>query len=344
MGGPHARTPRNPARPRVFATRWLPGPALERLAERSELRVWPEPRPPGPAELADAAREAEGLLCLLCDRVDAALFEACPRLRVVSSVSVGVDHIDLEEATRRGIPVGHTPGVLTETTAELAFALLLAASRRVAEGDRLVRAGRWTPDRAWDPELLLGRDLLGATLGVLGAGAIGAAVARRAAAFGMRVAVWSRTRRELPGVPEPLWGSLEETLRRSEFLSIHLPLVPETRGLLDAARLGMLPRGAILVNTARGPIVDEAALVRALESGHIAAAGLDVFGTEPLPLESPLVRLENVVLTPHIGSASLATRARMAELAVENLLAGLERRPLPHCANTVSNSRPNTIP
>lgn len=336
QGGPGAGQAAPRARPRVFATRRLPGRALERLGRRVELHVWPESRPPTPAELIEAAREAEGLLCLLCDRVDRALFDACPRLRVISSVSVGVDHIDLGEAARRCIPVGHTPGVLTETTAELAFALLLAAARRVVEADRFVRGRRWTPDRAWDPELLLGRDLLGATLGILGAGAIGAAVARRAAAFGMRVAVWSRSRRELPGVAEAEWGDLEATLRRADFLSIHLPLTDETRGLLDARRLALLPRGAILVNTARGPIVDEPALVRALESGQLAAAGLDVFAEEPLPAVSPLLRLENVVLTPHIGSASLATRARMADLAVENLLAGLEGRPMPHCANEVS--------
>ena len=267
---------------------------------------------------------------MLTDRIDAALVDACPRLRAISTCSVGVDHIDLAAATRRGIPVGHTPGVLAETTADLAFALLLAAARRVAESDRLVRAGGWTPERRWEPDMLLGRDVHGAVLGIVGLGQIGRAMARRASGFGMRVLGFSRTPRDAPGVERT---SLEALLAAADFVSVHLTLTPDTRGLLDAGALARMKPGAVLVNTARGGIVDEAALAEALASGRLHGAGIDVFASEPLLPESPLRTLDNVVLTPHIGSASVATRSRMAELAVENLLAALEARPLVHCAN-----------
>ena len=315
--------------PLVFATRALPGDAFRRLPERVTLRVWPGPGAPAADALREGAREAEGLLCLLTDRVDGALLESCPRLRVVSSCSVGLDHVDLAAAAARGIPVGHTPGVLTETTADLAFALLLAAARRIPEADRFARDGSWTSARLWEPDLLLGRDVHGATLGIVGLGAIGCAVARRAAGFGMRVLGWSRSGRAVSGVT---LVSLEHVLRESDFVSVHVALTDETRGLLGAAALGRMKRGAILVNTTRGGVVDEGALVAALRDGRLAAAGLDVFEREPVPQESPLRALPNVVLTPHIGSASVATRERMAALAVENLLAGLEGRPLPHAA------------
>ncbi len=319
-----------PPRARVFVTRSLPGDALDVLAERARVEVWPGPGQPGPAALAAGAAPCEGLLCLLTDRIDRPLLKACPRLRVVSSCSVGVDHIDLAAATERGIPVGHTPGVLTETTADLAFALLLAAARRVAEADRFVRGGEWTPERRWEPEMLLGRDVHRATLGVVGLGAVGRAVARRAQGFGMTVLGWSRTTSPIEGIE---WVDFTTLLRRARFVTIHLVLTPETRGLIDREALARMRRGAVLVNTSRGEIVDEDALADALRSGRIAAAGLDVFATEPLAKGSPLLELPNVVLSPHIGSASAETRARMAELSVENLLAGLEGRALPHCAN-----------
>jgi glyoxylate reductase len=315
------------ARPRVYASRRLPGPALERLAAAAELEVWEGPGAPAPAELARAVGRAEGLLCVLTDRIDAAMIAACPRLRAISSCSVGLDHVDLEAAARRGIPVGHTPGVLAETTADLAFALLLAAARRIAEADRWVREGRWTWERRWDPEGFLGRDVHGATLGVVGLGAIGRAVARRAGGFGMRVLGWTRSGRRVAGVETV---ALPDLLEASDFVSVHVALAEETRGLLDRAALARMRPGAILVNTARGGIVDEEALAEALRSGHIAAAGLDVFAREPIDPESPLLRAPNLTLTPHIGSASVATRTRMAELAVDNLLAGLEGRPMPH--------------
>jgi glyoxylate reductase len=317
------------ARPRVFVTRRLPGGGLERLARSCDLDLWNGPGAPPPEELRRRTARAEGLLCLLTDRIDAALLRHAPALRVVSSCSVGLDHVDLAEAASRGVAVGYTPGVLVETTAELAFGLLLAAARRIVEADRFLRDGGWTPERQWEPELLLGRDLHGATLGLVGLGAIGQAVARRAAGFGMRVLGWTRSGREVAGVePRPL----DALLAASEFVSIHVSLAPETRNLIDARALSRLPRGAVLVNTARGGIVDEAALVAALQSGALAAAALDVFEREPLDPDSPLLGAPRLILTPHIGSASVATRIRMADLAVENLLAGLEGRALPHRA------------
>jgi glyoxylate reductase len=316
------------ALPRVFVTRRLPGPALERLARSARLEVWPRPEAPPRPALLQACRDAEGLLCLLTDRIDEELLAAAPRLRAISSCSVGLDHVDLAAASARGIPVGFTPGVLTETTAELALALLFAAARRIVEADRAVREGRWR--EAWDPAWLLGRDLAGSTLGVIGLGAIGRAVASRAGALGLRVLGWSRSRRAVAGV-EPV--ELAELLARSEFVTVHVVLAPETRGLLGAAELARLRPGAILVNTARGGIVDETALAAALHSGRLAAAALDVFEREPLPAGSPLLSAPHLILTPHIGSATVATRTRMAELAVENLVAALAGRPMPRCAN-----------
>jgi glyoxylate reductase len=315
---------------RVFVTRKLPGSALEKLAARTRCELWSAEGQPAPQELAARLRDCQGLLCLLTDRIDAVLLEACPRLRVISSCSVGVDHIDLEAATARGIPVGNTPGVLVETTAELAFGLMLAAARRIAEADRFVRAGRWTPDRRWEPEMLLGLDLHGATLGVIGLGQIGQAMARRAHAFGMRVLGWTRSGRQVDGVETT---DFHRVLSQVDFLSIHVAYTPETRGLLGPRALAQVKPGAVLVNTARGGIVDEVALAEALRDGRLAAAALDVFEREPLDRESPLLEIQNIVLAPHIGSASIATRSRMAELAVDNLLAGLDGRPLPHCAN-----------
>jgi len=292
--------------------------------------VWPGPHPPSPAQLERAVADCEGLLCLLTDRVDGRVIGAAPDLKVISSCSVGVDHIDIEAATARGISVGFTPGVLTETTADLAFALMLAAARQIGEGERFVRRGDWTPGRRWQLDGFLGRDLHGATLGLVGLGPIARAVAARAQGFGMRVVGWSRSPHDHPGIEQV---DLDTLLADSDFVSVHVALTPETRGLIDAKAFSAMRPGAILVNTARGAVVVEAALVEALRSGRLAAAGLDVFEHEPLPIDSPLMTQDNVVLTPHIGSASLATRLRMADLAVDNLLDGVMGRPLRHCAN-----------
>ncbi len=316
--------------PRVFVTRRLPGDALARLSEHAQLTVWEGTAAPEPSDLLNGAQYADGLLCLLTDRVDAAFLERCPRLRVISSCSVGVDHIDLVAAAARGIPVGHTPGVLAETTADLSFALLLAAARHVVAADRFVREGGWSWGHRWDPEGFLGVDVHGATLGVVGLGAVGRAVAARAGGFGMRVLGWSRRRREIEGVQSVAFDALIE---RSDFVTLHLALTPETRGLIDRATVLRMRSGAVLVNASRGGIVDEAAVAASLRSGHLAGAAFDVFRDEPIAPDNPLLAAPNVVLTPHIGSASVSTRARMADLAVENLLAGLDGRPLLHCAN-----------
>jgi len=322
--------------PRVFASEGMEALSaranrdlLDPLRERADCRVWDREQPPTAQELARELEAAEGLLCLLTDTVDRALMEAAPRLRVISSYSVGVDHIDLEAATRRGIVVGNTPGVLTETTADLAFALLLAAARRVVEAGDFLRKGEWSQAR-WEIDAFVGRDLHGATLGIVGLGPIGQAVARRAQGFGMEVLGWSRSGRAVAGVRGV---SLPALLEASDFVSVHVALAAETRGLIDARALASMKQGAVLVNTARGGIVDEAALIQSLRSGHLGAVGLDVFEREPAGGDHPLLDFPNAVLTPHIGSASTGTRIRMAELAVENLVAGLEGRPLPCCAN-----------
>ena len=294
----------------------------------AECTVWESAHRPTKEDLVQAVKGHDGLLCLLTDTVDRDVIEAGAGLRVISSVSVGVDHIDLAAASARGIPVGHTPGVLTETTADLALALMLAVGRRLIEADSDLRAGGWK--NRWELDGFLGRDLHGATLGLIGLGGVGVAVARRAAAFGMRILGWSRSARTLAGVERV---ELEELLAESDFLSIHLASTEETRGLIDASAFARMKPGAILVNTSRGDVVDEAALIAALESGHLGGAGLDVFDTEPIAADHPLMARKDVVLTPHIASASIATRLRMAERAVENLLDGLEGRSLPHCAN-----------
>jgi glyoxylate reductase len=323
------------AKPRVFVTHplRLAGGAelpLAPLLRAADCDVWEGSGAPPPAELRRRARECEGLLCMLTDRVDASLAEACPRLRVVSSCSVGVDHIDLRAMSERGISVGHTPGVLAETTADLAFALMLASARRIVEADRFIRNGGWSQQLRWEPDMLLGRDLHGATLGVVGLGAIGQAVARRGLGFGMRVLSWTPSGRSAERVEAT---DLEALLEQSDFVSIHVALSEQTRGLIDERAFARMKPGAVLVNSARGGIVDEAALVGALQAGRLGGAALDVFAHEPLPPDDPLLHAPNVVLTPHIGSASVLTRYRMAELSVANLLAGLEGRPLPHRAN-----------
>jgi len=319
--------PETTAKSRVFVTRTLPGSGLDRLRAEFDLEVWAEPGLPPREALLAAAAKADGLLCLLSDRIDSELLRRAPRLRALSSCSVGLDHVDLAAATARRIPVGHTPGVLTDTTAELVISLLLAAARRVVEADRFVREGRW---REWSPDLLLGRDLAGSTLGVIGLGAIGQAVAQRAGALGMRVLGWNRTPRLIDGLA---CVTLPELLAGSDFVSVHVALTPETRGLLDAAALARMRPGAVLVNVARGGIVDETALAEALARGRLAGAALDVFEHEPLPPSSPLLAAPNLVLTPHIGSASVRTRTRMADLAALNLRAGLRGERMPHCAN-----------
>jgi len=305
---------------RIFVTRRLPGPSLERLAAAHELDVWPHELPPSQEELLARARSAHGLLTMLSDRIDAALIDACPKLRTVVNYAVGSDNIDLAAAAARGIQVGVTPDVLTDATADLTWALLLAAARRLPEGAEAVRAGAW---RTWEPAGFLGLELRGATLGLIGLGRIGRAVAERAPGFGMTVIHTSRS----GGV------TLSELLARSDVISLHCPLTPQTRHLIDARALAAMKPTAILVNTARGAIVDQPALVAALNDGGIAAAALDVTDPEPPPPEDPILRAPNLLLLPHVGSATRTARARMAQIAEENLLAALAGRTMPSAAS-----------
>ena len=303
---------------------------LERLRSMTDCTVWNSIRRPDAEELRAALVDQDALLCVLTDQIDAAVMEKAQGLRVISSISVGVDHIDLDAATQRGIIVTNTPGVLVDTTAELAIALLLAVSRRVVEADADVRRGQWTPEARWQIDGYLGRDLAGATLGLVGLGAIGQAVAARARAFGLRVLGWSRSARKVPGVER---ASLDRVLAESDFVSLHLASTPETRGLIDASALQAMKPGSVLINTARGDLVDESALMDALAAGHLSGAGLDVFAQEPLPPGHPLFSLPSVVLTPHIGSATEGTRIRMVDLAVANLEVALSGQNPVHCAN-----------
>ncbi|TFU14944.1 2-hydroxyacid dehydrogenase [Thermus tengchongensis] len=307
---------------KVFVTRTLPGKALDRLRERGlEVEVHEGLLLPR-EELLRKVEGAVGLIPTVEDRIDAEVMDQAPGLRVIACYSVGVDHVDLEAAQARGIRVTHTPGVLTEATADLTWALLLAVARRVVEGVDYARAGRW---QAWHPELLLGLDLGGLTLGLVGMGRIGQAVAKRAEAFGMRVVYTSRTPKPLPYPYLPL----EDLLATADIVSLHAPLTPETYRLMDRERLFAMKPGSILLNTARGGLVDTEALVEALQ-GHLFGAGLDVTDPEPLPQGHPLYALPNAVITPHMGSAGKRTRERMAEMAVENLLAVLEGREPPN--------------
>ena len=315
---------------KVYVTRTLPGPALQQLARDCEMRCWDGDGPVPAARLREEIREAEGLLCTISDRVDAALLAEAKRLRVVSSCSVGVDHVDVAALNARGIPLGYTPGVLVDATADLTLALLLSAARRLPEGERFIRDGKWTPQRGWDPQLLLGRDLHGATLGLVGLGAIGQAVARRARGFGLRLLGWTPSGRSVPGVQA---ASFEDLLAQSDFVSLHLALTHQTRRIINAAALARMRKDAILINTARGGLIEESALIEALRAGRIACAALDVFETEPLAANHALLTLPNVVIAPHIGSATLGTRSAMAQLAVDNLLAGLRGAPMPQCFN-----------
>jgi glyoxylate reductase len=327
-------------RPHVFVARTIPENGLGPIRASCELDLWSDELPPPRDELLRRVSGSDGIVTLLTDRVDAELLDAAgPRLRVVSNYAVGFDNVDVPECTRRGIPVGNTPGVLTETTADLAWALLMAAARRLAEGDRLVRAGCW---RTWGPLLLLGPDVHGSTLGIVGFGRIGQAMARRAAGFGMRVVYHDTVRppSEVEASLSARYAPLVELLAEADVVTLHVNLTRETRHLIDVAALARMKPTAILVNTSRGPVVDTDALVAALRTGTIWAAALDVTDPEPLPADHPLVGLDNCLIVPHIASASRATRGRMAEMAAANLLAGLRGERLPTPVNPDVYGRP----
>lgn len=316
-------------KPRVLVSRRIPDAGLSRVQATLDADIWPDLMPPPYEVLLEKTRGVDGLLCTLNDRIDAHLMDSAgPQLKVISQMAVGYDNIDVRAARERGIKIGNTPGVLTDATADLAFALLLAAARRLVEGVEYIRSSQWI---TWDPRALLGGDLVGSTLGIIGLGRIGQAVARRAAGFEMRLLAHSpRCAPDEAARVKAQLVSLDELLRQSDYVSIHVPLKPETRHLIGQPQLALMKPSAILINTARGPIVDQAALVAALQQGVIRGAALDVTDPEPIPLDNPLLSLPNVIVVPHIGSASIRTRDRMALMAAENLIAGVTGQPLPN--------------
>lgn len=321
------------AKPKVYITRQIAQKALDMIAQVTEMKVWSEGLPPPREVLLAEAQNVDGMLTLLTDKIDAALMEAAPRLKVISNLAVGYDNIDVPEATRHGIVVGNTPEVLNETTADFAFALLMAAARRVAEADAFTRKGRW---KTWEPMVMLGQDIHHATLGIVGLGRIGMEIAKRAKGFNMKVLYYDTIRRSeeeerqlgIEHVPE-----LSTLLSQSDFISLHTPLTPQTHHLIGAAQFALMKPTAILVNTSRGPVVDQKALYEALKSRQIFAAAIDVTEVEPIPLDDPLLTLDNIIICPHIASASVITRTNMATMAAENLIAGLSGQIPPNCVN-----------
>jgi glyoxylate reductase len=322
----------------VAVTRVIPEVGLQRLREAAEVRLWEEELPPSAEELAALLRGCDGALTLLTDEITGAVLDREPQLKVISNFAVGYDNVDVPAATARGVAVCNTPEVLTETTADFAWALLMASARRVVEGADYVRAGRW---RTWGPKLLLGRDLTGATLGIIGFGRIGREVAKRARGFEMTTLVYDERRdeaaeRELGVAYRPF----DDLLRESDFVTLHVALTPETERMIGARELELMKPTAILVNAARGPVVDTDSLVRALSEGTIGGAALDVTDPEPLPADHPLIALPNALIVPHMASATVATRDRMAELAAENLLAVLGGEQPPYIVNPEVLGRP----
>jgi glyoxylate reductase len=330
-------------KPRVFVTRRIPAAGLDRIRVACDAEVWDEPLPPSYAVLRDKAAGCDGLVSLLTDRIDAALLDAAPRLKVVSNYAVGFNNVDVPAATARGVRVGNTPGVLTDATADMAFCLLIAAARRVCEGHDYSRSGQW---KTWEPLGHLGQDLVGRTLGVVGMGRIGYALAKRCARGWDMPILYHDVHRNEPAETElgARQVELDVLLRDSDFISVHTDLNDKTRGLFNAERFRMMKRTAVFVNTARGPVVVEKDLMDALKTGVIFAAGLDVTDPEPPPPDSPLLKLPNLVVAPHIASATVGTRDAMARICADNLLAGLSGARMPHCVNPEAEGKGRTSP
>ena len=320
-------------KPRVFVTRVMAQEALDKIAQATEMEVWPEELPPPYEVLLEKARGAEGLATLLSDRVDAALMDTAPKLKVVSNMAVGYDNISIAEATKRHIVVSNTPGVLNETTADLAFTLLMATARRVVEAATYTSKGQW---KTWGPKILLGQDINNATLGIIGLGRIGVELAKRGRGFNMKVLYYDEIRRS--EAEEKQFGveyipELAKLLSSADFISVHVPLLPQTHHLIGTAEFALMKSTAVFINTSRGPVVDQRALYEALKSGQIFAAGIDVTEVEPISPDDPLLTLDNIIITPHIASASFTTRKNMALMVAENLLAGLRGQTPPNCVN-----------
>lgn len=319
-------------RPRVFVTRQFFPEALEVLTGAADTEVWPDDEPPTPEQLLEKAGEADGILTNIMDRIDADVFQAAHRLKVVSQLGVGVDNIDVAEATRRGVLVGNTPGVLAKATADIAFGLLMSAARRISEGDRWLRAGNWKMQ--YHPMVWLGAEIHGATLGIVGMGQIGVEMAKRARGFDMRVIYYSRTRKlELESELGMEYFEPSDLLSTADFVTLHIPLTQETRHFIGERELRLMKPTAILINAARGAVVDSQALYTALKEGWISGAALDVTDPEPILPDDPLLTLDNLVITPHIGSASIDSRRRTCLLAARNVVAGIQGRRLEACAN-----------
>lgn len=319
------------AKPKIFVTRLIPAEGLAMLREVVEMQVWEDELPPPRDVLLRQVRAIDGLVSLLTDKVDAELMDLNPHLKVVSNYAVGYDNIDIPAATARGIPIGNTPGVLTDTTADLAFTLMMASARRIQESIDYVRAGKW---KTWGPMLLTGQDIHGATLGVVGFGRIGQGMAKRASGFGMRVLYYDVNRRaDLEKSMGVTYADMDMLLHEADFVTLHTDLNESTRHMMNAAAFAKMKKTAVVVNTARGPIIDPQALYEALKSGTIGGAALDVTEPEPIPLDSPLLTLPNCLIVPHIASASVATRAKMAQMAAANLIAGVRGDKLPTCVN-----------
>jgi glyoxylate reductase len=319
------------SKPKVFVTRAIPEKGFEILRDFCEVDLWPDELPPARNELLQHVRGVDGLLSLLTDKVDGEVMdEAGPQLKVISNHAVGFDNIDVQAATARKIPVGNTPDVLTDATADFAFALMMAVARRIPEAERYVHDGKW---KTWGPMILLGVDLKGATLGLVGFGRIGKAMARRATGFDMRVIYYDPGEKKVDSDSNATRVDFETLLKESDFISLHTPLTSDTRHLIDSEALSKMKPHAVLVNTARGPVVDMDALCVALKENRIFGAGLDVTEPEPLPTDSPLLGLNNIVIAPHIASASKTTREKMSWMAAQNLIAGLKGERLPNCVN-----------
>ena len=322
---------KNKTKPKVFVTRKLPQVVLETLTRHVDAQVWDFETPPPYDVLLENVQDKEGLLCLLTDQIDAQLMDAGSGLKVISQIAVGFDNIDIAAATNRNIQVGNTPGVLTEASADFTFALLMAAARRIGEGIDYVRHDQW---KTWGLTLLLGQDVYGATLGLIGLGRIGQAVAKRAQGFDMKILYYSRNRNlEAEKTLGAQYRSLDDLLRESDFISLHVNLNEETKGLIGSRAFELMKSTAVLINTARGAVVDPEALYEALQSGKIAYAALDVTDPEPLPYDHKLLTLDNIIIVPHIASATVTSRTKMCMMAVENLLAGLKGEPLPFPIN-----------
>jgi len=319
------------SKPKVFVTRIIPDKGLDLVKDFCEVDLWTDDLPPDRDELLRRVKDVDGLLCLLTERIDNEVMDtAGPKLKVISNYAVGFDNIDVDAATERKIPVGNTPDVLTDATADFAFGLMMNAGRRILEGDRYARAGKW---KTWGPLLFLGSEMRGSTLGLIGFGRVGKAMARRALGFDMNVIYYDLLETKYDPDVKAASVDFETLLEESDFISLHTPLTTDTHHLIDANSLNRMKPNAVLVNTSRGPVIDMDALYEALRDHKIFAAGLDVTEPEPLPLDHPLLTLDNFIITPHIASASRPARDKMAWLAAKNLIAGLEGKHLPNCVN-----------